>query len=374
MRYNLYQAACRLLFTKEVDGIASKYQTIAEDLRVQIKTGRYAGASSLPTEYAICEQYQVSRQTVRKALAILVEDGLIARRQGSGSRIVRRKPPVASRRTTVAVIPTYITDYIFPSILREIERVFAGANCMPLLFATQNQVGSERKLLEGLLELSIDGVIVEGSKTALPNPNLDLYQKLRDLGLPLVFIHGVYPNIPWALSVLDDNKSGGRMLVDYLYQKGHRNIAGIFKSDDLQGLQRYEGYMTELRDLGLSVDDRRVLWYDTSAKELLTAGARWEQVEKTLEGCSAVVCYNDEIANRLVTGLLKRGVKIPQELAVVSFDNSLLSDLSPVPITSLSHGSENVGRLAAELMLRCLRGEQCRSEKAGWTLVEKESG
>ncbi len=86
-----------------------------------------------------------------------------------------------------------------------------------------------------------------------------------------------------------------------------------------------------------------------------------------------MVCYNDEIATQLVNALRKKGVDIPGELAVVSFDNSPLSDLCPVPVTSLSHGENNLGRMAAELMLRCLRGETCRSEKAGWVLVEKAS-
>ncbi len=351
---------------------AFKYQYIADELRIQIEAGKYASAVSLPTEFAISEAYHASRQTVRRALALLVEEGLIERRQGSGSRILRRRP-AANRRTTVAVITTYINDYIFPGILREMEKVFAAGNCIPLLFSTQNQVDKERRLLTQLLELTIDGVLVEGSKTVLPNPNRDLYQKLRERGLPLVFLHGAYPDLPWALSVLDDNRAGGRMLVEYLYRKGHRNISGMFKSDDIQGLQRYEGYMTALRDLGLRMDDRRVLWYDTALKEQLMSGELWDRAMRALTGCSAVVCYNDEIANRLICELCRRGIRIPNELAVVSFDDSQLSDLSPVPITSLSHGEENVGRMAAELMLRCLRGERCHSEMAGWHLVERAS-
>lgn len=353
--------------------MAFKYQQIADELRIQIEAGKYAGAASLPTEFALSEIYRASRQTVRKALAILAEDGLIAKRQGSGSRILRRRPAVSNHRTTIAVITTYINDYIFPGILREMEKVFADGNCMPLLFSTQNQVDNERRLLQELLELSVDGVLVEGSKTVLPNPNQDLYQRLRGRGLPLVFMHGIYPDMPWALSVLDDNRSGGRMLVEYLYKKGHRDIAGLFKIDDIQGLQRYEGYMTGLRDLGLSMDDRRVFWFDTTAKEQLLAGELWDRAGRVLEGCTAVVCYNDEIANRLICELRRRGTRIPGEMAVVSFDNSTLSDLSPIPITSLSHGDENVGKMAAELMLRCLQGENCHSEKAGWTLIEKAS-
>ncbi len=354
--------------------MAFKYQQIAGALRAKIAAGEYDAAASLPTEFQLSETWQASRQTVRRALALLVEEGLIERRQGSGSHLLQHGNAArAERRTTVAVITTYINDYIFPDILHEMEQVFAEGNCMPLLFSTQDQVDNERRLLTRLLDLAIDGVLVEGSKTALPNPNQDLYQRLRERGLPLVFLHGAYPDLPWALSVLDDNRAGGKLLVEYLYSKGHRKIAGLFKSDDIQGPQRYEGYMTALRDLGLAMDDGHVFWYDTAHRERLMAGALWDRALEALEGCTAVVCYNDEIANRLVSKLLLRGVRIPAELAVVSFDNSSLSDLSPVPITSLSHGGENVGRMAAELMLHCLRGEQCSSKTASWILVEKAS-
>ena len=353
-----------------------KYQTIADELRIHIEAGKYSGSETLPTEFAIAEEYRVSRQTVRQALSLLVRDGLIEKRQGSGSRIVRRKTaPEQAQHSSVAVVTTYISDYIFPSILREVEKTLAQHNCTPSLFSTQNQVDSERKILKNLLNMPISGVLVEGSKTALPNPNLDLYRQLLDNGLPLVFMHGGYSDLPGAMTVLDDNRAGGRMLVEYLHRKGHRDIAGIFKSDDLQGLQRYAGYIDALRDLGLSMDDRRVYWYNTEAKERLLSGASTTSVlEPTLRGCTAVVCYNDEIANRLVNDLVKRGVRIPEELAVVSFDNSQYSELSPVRITSLSHGEYNVGQMAADLLIRMMAGEPCRSETAPWTLVEKESG
>lgn len=245
----------------------------------------------------------------------------------------------------------------------------------PLLFATQNQVSNERKVLQTLLGLEhLDGVLVEGTKTGLPNPNLDLYRKLLDRGIPLVFMNGNYPELTGTTAVLDDNYNGGRMLVEYLYHKGHRDIAGIFKSDDLQGHQRYAGYADALRDLDLPLEDGRIFWYSTEGKEsLLSGGPMLERIDRVLEGCSAVVCYNDEVASRLVTHLMKKGVAIPNEVAVVSFDNSQYSELSPLRITSLSHGSYNVGRMAAEMLLAQLQGKPSTSQVAPWVLVEKES-
>ena len=352
--------------------MAAKYQFIADQLRIQIKAGKYASASVLPTEFALCQEYQVSRQTVRQALALLVQEGLIEKRQGSGSTIVRESQ-THSQRTAVAVITTYISDYIFPSILREIERVFSENGCSPMLFATRNQVDNERRILTDLLETNLDGIIVEGSKSVLPNPNFDLYQRLADRNIPIVFIHSTYSNLQHFPSVTDDNQAGSRMLVEYLYRKGHRDIAGIFKSDDAQGLLRYQGYMEALRKLGAPMDDRRVFWYDTALKEKFLHDEAIAQAFPILEGCTAVVCYNDEVADSLIRYLIKQGVDVPGQMAVVSFDNSQYSYLSPVPITSLSHGEQNVGRLAAEMLLRLMRGEYCRPEKAPWTLVEKQS-
>lgn len=119
-----------------------KYQTVADTLRREIQSGQYDETMLLPTEQALCGQFQVSRQTVRQALSLLASEGLIERRQGSGSHLAKRDK---GGRRTVAVITTYISNYIFPSILREIETVLAANNCALTLYATQNLVANERK-------------------------------------------------------------------------------------------------------------------------------------------------------------------------------------------------------------------------------------
>lgn len=354
--------------------MAPKYQFIADSLRQEIENGRYNGGQPLPTELLLCQRFQISRQTVRRALSLLEEEGLITRRQGSGSRLRERSEPEPPPHCSVAVITTYISDYIFPSILRGMERVLTANSSAPLLFATQNQISTERKILQALLAMKdLDGVLVEGSKTALPNPNLDLYRKLMDRGVRLVFFNGTYPELSGSPSVLADNSGGGRLLVSYLYEKGHQNIAGIFKNDDMQGTQRYAGYIQAMRELGLPLEDKHICWYNTETRKSFRSEAFLDSTLDSFQGCSAIVCYNDEVAIRIVNHLKKRGMNIPREMAVVSFDNSQYSDLASVRITSLSHGAQNLGELAAELMLRQLRGENCQSVELPWTLVEKES-
>lgn len=92
------------------------------------------------------------------------------------------------RRTCrIAVITTYISTYIFPSILRGIEDVATSNGYSILLKATNNSIAKERDILSGLSAQDVDGLIVEGTKTALPNPNLPFYRTFASSGLPLAF-------------------------------------------------------------------------------------------------------------------------------------------------------------------------------------------
>ncbi len=344
-----------------------KYQHIASELRDEIQSGQLSPGQTLPTEELLTQRFAASRQTVRQALSLLVEEGLITKRRGSGSRVCAQAAPKSGG--SIAVIATYISDYIFPGILREAQSVFAANRYSAILSATRNSVYHERAILTDLLQKPVDGILVEGTKTALPNPNLDLYQKLMQRSVPIVFFNGVYADLPETVSVYADNFGGGYMLVQHLLQEGHTSIAGIFKSDDIQGHQRYSGYITALRDAGRMIPDSSVFWYTTENRNALFT----PELAQQIAACSAVVCYNDEIAFRLIPLLLSCGVRIPQDVAVASFDNSALSEMSPVKITSLSYGDQNIGRVAAETLLSRIAGRPAQSRTLRWTLVEKES-
>ncbi|MBE5760000.1 MAG: GntR family transcriptional regulator [Clostridiales bacterium] len=352
-----------------------KYKQIAGELREEIHMLVYPPGSFLPTEKVLAEKYHASRETIRHALSMLMDEGLILRRQGSGSLVLEKAEEIEQPKN-IAIITTYISNYIFPSILREAEAVFSANNCNVMLYATSNRVSDERRILQKILaEPKLDGVLVEGTKTALPNPNLDLYRKLENKNIPLVFFNGEYRELSGVTSILDDNFGGGYMLVEYLTKKGHKKIAGMFKSDDMQGHGRYAGYAAALQDQGLEVEDQHLFWYSTETKQLMEHSENFfaESVIPRLQGSTAVVCYNDEAASYLVRYLVKNGVRIPEQLAVVSFDNSVYSDLSPCRISSLSHGDENVGRLAALALVAKLRGEKAESRLVSWILEEKES-
>lgn len=344
-----------------------KYITLANSLRADIGSGRYTAGQKLPSENELTRQNGISRQTVRQAMLLLEKEGLTERIRGSGTYV--RQNTRRERSRNVAVITTYISDYIFPIVLNGIEKTLAAEQYSSLVASTHNHVDNERRLLLDFLGKNIDGFIIEGTKTALPNPNIDLYQRIYDMGLPIVFINGVYPELKQAVSILSDDRQGGFDACSYLIQKGHRDIAGIFKSDDAQGLGRYAGMTAAMIQSGLCVRDDNVLWFTTIDQTKLIEAFALD----TVRGCTAVICYNDQVAVRLIELLRKNGYHVPEDIAVISFDNSTLSDIAAVKITSLDYPREHLGRMAAEKLLNMLNGIPETSALLPWGFTEKES-
>lgn len=361
--------------------MATKYQKIASSIRTKINEGIYPCGTLLPTEQELCDTYSVSRQTVRQALHVLVNENLIERHQGRGSKVLAISPdiPVVRKSRTIAVIITYIDNYIFPTLLREIESVLSSNGYSTLLFATQNQISLEHKILLDLLAMpDLQGIIVEGTKTALPNPNLNLYRQLQNKNIPLVFVNGIYHDLNHTLSVLDDNYGGAYQLVQYLHSKGHQKIAGIFKFDDMQGHQRYAGYLAALRNLNLPINDNIIFWFGTESLEINAFLSPEHEIWNKLDAAvvrdfTAIICYCDGLALPVLHHFQKQNIKIPDEIAIVSFDNYILDIACPLGITTLSHEAQNPGRVAAELLIKLKNNIPCQSQIIPWTLIEKES-
>lgn len=346
----------------------TKYETLADMLRNKILTGVYSVGDMLPSENELVAAEKLSRQTVRQALAMLEREGRISRRRGSGS-VVTESGVKRANTYNIAVVTTYISEYIFPDILRGIEQVLSQNGYTPFISATYNRVDNEREILKTLLSKPIDGIIVEGTKTALPNPNIDLYRSIDGARIPMVFINGYYPEFKPAVYVVADDRAGGSAAVQLLLGKGRRNIAGIFKSDDIQGHRRYAGYAEALREAKLPIKDDRILWYTTETREKLLAA----NLPEILRGCDAVVCYNDEIAMQ-VMGILKESqIGVPGQLAVVSFDGSMFSDITSPRLTSLLLEKEEVGRLAAAKLVNMIKGIREEPHIMSWSMKEKES-
>lgn len=350
----------------------TKYQDLIDYIMGLIENGNLAPGDKLSSENELSSQFGISRQTVRTAIGILEEQGVLRRVKGSGTYLNDRRRGSREERSRIAVITTYVDSYIFPKIIQGIEETLFEQGYSVQISFTNNTLEREKSVLLDIISRDdVAGVIVEGTKSGLPNPNIRLYQKLQARNIPIIFINTYYPELSVPHVSLDDVQAA-RKAVDYLIGKGHRDIGAILKLDDGQGRQRYLGYLQAMDSAGYTVTDSRMVWIDTDESKQLAYCT--DKILNRLESCSAMFCYNDQIAFQLVRILGDRGIRVPEDVALISIDDSDLAIHSEVQITSLPHPKEKLGAKAAQLLLRMIdSGKPVDSYEFDTRVVERDS-
>jgi len=334
----------------------AKYEEIVDWIQSKLDNKELEDGSKLASENELTAIFRVSRQTVRHAISVLENRGLVERRRGSGTfiRISQAEERKHTRTMRVAVVTTYVNEYIFSPIIREVEKVLSKSGYDMQVSFTNNAVEKERLILKGFIKnTTVDGIIAEPTKSGLPNPNLSLYREIMDSGVPVIFLNSFYRELD-APHVSMNDKMAGKIVTEHLLQCGHRKIGGIFKSDDGQGHSRYAGYMEALMEADLKVKGERIAWIDTEG--LRGSDEYFSWVLKRLAGCTACVCYNDEVANKLVAMCLEQGIRVPEDLSVIGIDNSDLANFCEVPLTSAENPIKDLGRIAAMGIIDLISG------------------
>ncbi|OAB40381.1 GntR family transcriptional regulator [Paenibacillus antarcticus] len=336
-----------------------KYQVIIDDLKSNILSGGYSVGEQIPTESALEDMYQVSRQTVRKAILALSNEGLLRSEKGSGTYVsnhYRSKSSGNSNNKTIGVITTYISDYIFPSIIRGIEGRLNEDNYSLLLASTNNDVAQEKKALEMMLSYGVDGLIIEPTKSNLYNPNIAYYLSFKEQDVPFIMINAYYEEIDVPFLCLDDVQSS-YLATKELISKGHKKIGIISKMDDLQGKYRMKGYIKALEEAKLRFLPEQVLSFDTESKLGLSTNLKKYLIENR-EMLSAIVCYNDEVGLEVMNVCRQLNISVPEELSIIGQDNSYIANNANIKLTTLTHPQEQMGRDAADWVIKKLHGKK----------------
>lgn len=341
------------------ENMKPKYQVIIEDIKSKILSGDYSIGEQIPTESAMQETYGVSRHTVRKAILELSNEGFLRSEKGSGTYVSNQyqsKASGASANKTIGVITTYISDYIFPSIIRGIESRLNKDNYSLLLASTNNDVEQEKKALEMMLSYGVDGLIVEPTKSNLYNPNISYYLSFKEQDVPFTMINAYYEELDVPFFCLDDVQSS-YLATNELISKGHTQIGLIAKMDDLQGKYRMKGYIKALGEAKLRFQPEHILSFNTETKLDLYANLK-EFLTENQDEMTALVCYNDEVGLEVVNVCRQLGISIPDKLSIIGQDNSYIAKNATINLTTLTHPQEQLGHDAADWIIKKLQGKK----------------
>jgi len=322
-----------------------KYQQLRDILRKEIDEGKLKVGDRILSEEKIAERHGVSLGTVRQAMAELVNEGLIYKEQGKGTFIAEKKK---KKTFTIGLLLTDIGNPFFSQLARSIQEKAHILKYSVIYYNTNDQLLRETESIDMLIKRRVDGVILV---PVLKNGEERLMQKLRKNDIPFVYLDR-YLNEPASDYVIIDNLSGVRQAMEYLISLGHKKIGCISAQPFTQVLeQRVKAYKKIVRENNLATDSL-VQISDLSMKNRPTA----------------IFATNDIIAIGAYKAAKNKGIKIPQGLSLIGFDDIETSSHLEVPLTSISQPIDKMGQMAVEILLE--RSEKKDSENLQKIVLE----
>ncbi|MGW5349677.1 LacI family DNA-binding transcriptional regulator [Streptomyces sp. NPDC004031] len=299
---------------------------------------REAGVS-LPTVSRVLNgRSDVAAATRRRIEDLLAEHGY-RRRAGSGT----------GRANLVDLVFNDLDSPWAVEILRGVEKVAHAAGVGAVVSAVHHHAASMQQWLVGVRSRNSDGAILV---TSQPAPQLNA--ELRRLGMPLVVID------PAGVPTFDiptigaTNWAGGRSAVLHLLGLGHRRI-GIITGPPalLCSRARLDGYRAALESAGAEVDDALVREGDFSHESGFALGAELLAADRPP---TAVFASSDQMALGVYEAARQRGLRVPDDLSVVGFDDLPQARWSPPPLTTVRQPLAEMGAAAADMLLQLVQG------------------
>ncbi|MBQ9502182.1 MAG: LacI family DNA-binding transcriptional regulator [Lentisphaeria bacterium] len=326
---------------------AYKYHELKQELVRHIRTGHYRRGDMLESEAVLQRRFNLSRNTVRQALAELENEGFVSRHRGKGT-IVSDIGPGGSKK--VALVLYNISLMLHPvtaGLIRGINEALALENYTLDILAGDRDLCGER--FSSLLQ-TYAGLLVGAAEM-----DEALLQKFLNSPIPCIFLKNYrqdYRDRVWKI----DFAAAGRMATEHLIGRGADDLGVIYSGARLGITQDFlEGVRSACLENGVKLRAVNCLCTDElSSEELHGKILTILRAEPRPRG---IVCFADSFARQVLDCAGELGIEVPRELAVTGCNDTDASRYSPIPLTSLQIPTRELGISGAGELLRRIRGD-----------------
>jgi GntR family transcriptional regulator of arabinose operon len=336
------------------------YEKIYQSLLSQIRSGHLKKGDRIPSEKELCDQFQVSRITSKRALEKLSLDGVVERIRGKGSfvsNILHSESSSSTSSDLIGLIAPDFSDLFGMQILRTIEKRLAQFKYHLIVKLTYGSQEDEERAIQSLLQLGVKGLIICPVNGEHYNAELLhlVYKRF-----PVVLIDKYLKGIP-ACAVYTDNKRASNILTEYLFEQGHQHLAFVSSNEENTTSieERLQGFTSTHLNKGLFLNPNHL--YTKLSRSIDPV-----QYESDFTALKAFVVSNPTITGFVaceymiavfLNSVLKAvGKSVPQDVEIVCFD-SVPNPFGPPVFTHILQDETAVGENTVELLLLQIDGE-----------------
>lgn len=261
----------------------------------------------------------------------------------------------SGRSPVVMLVVGDIMNLFYLGIIKGINDRFSEQGIKLAIFNSDYDPSREEEFVRFANEQRYDGIIlITAMETA------GLVALLKTISCPVVLANRYIRSMDLD-AVCIDNYRGGYMAGSFLAERGHRQIAHLAGPGNSTASQdRERGFRDAMKDYNIELRDNMVRYGNLKRDSGREFGRYFL---KELSDCTAVFCANDLMGAAFCEVLLESGLRVPEDVSIICFDDSTAAISGPVKLTTISRDPYPMGRAAAEMMLEALSGTDSRRRK-----------
>jgi DNA-binding LacI/PurR family transcriptional regulator len=315
---------------------------------------------------------QVSHSTVSRALShsTLVREETRKRIQQLAEEMgytpnAAARSLVTKRTGALGLVVTTIADPFISEVVRGIEETALDEGYGVILSQSNAEVSRELAATRALREKRVDAVIVSASRVG------DLYMPLlEEIQVPIVLVNSEQSS-KRVHFVLSDDVQGGRLATEHLLSLGHRRIGYVTGPPDGKSSEnRLRGYRQALQAAGIEPTPQ---WVAQGTGHYHGGEKGLQTLLSVAPELTAVFCYNDTTAIGALRFARGRGMRVPEDLSLIGFDDILFAAYTEPPLTTIAQQKYEMGRLVARMAFELIAGQQVQDIVLPTRLVIRES-
>lgn len=337
------------------------YRRLADDLLRQIRGGKVAGDGFIASEHELVRRYGVSRDTVRRASAHLIEQGFVVRYPGKG--LYLRQKYTEHRQTVLLIADNLMWE---PCVrLSHAAKNFAKTSGWDIHISDGH--GEQETNIRLLKKLSLDPDGIDGIiLMAWHTPTFfELAFEMKKTGIPIVIIdhHAMELLVP---SVAADNYQGGYLAGEHLAKMNHQHVAFVGDINTSTVRLRLDGFRDALADYGIPLPRKQVANFEPHDRFSDWGAEVTQALDKLFRQGkhhpTAIFCSCDAVARVLYRFAQAKNIIVPDELSIISFDDDPLAQWLSPALTTVRQPFEEMGIRAMELLQKQIEGKGTASE------------
>ncbi|MCM3584609.1 LacI family transcriptional regulator [Mesobacillus maritimus] len=301
-----------------------------------------------------------SKETEIKVLEVIKELGY------SPNSIARGL--ISKRTHTIGVLVPKLSSMLTNEIIRGIENITHQYGSSVIVCHTESNGQKTMQYLQLLHEKQVDGIIF--ASTSLTE---EYYQFIENKGIPIVLLSTKSDQFPVPYVKVDDEVAA-YTATEYLIKKGHRTIGMLSgnRDDRIAGKPRVDGFIKALKNYQLSVnEDHIVSFHGFSFHDGVNC---FQQLIHQIPDVTAVFAASDEMALGMISAAYEMGIKVPEQISVIGYDNLSIAEMSIPPLTSVAQPLCEMGEAAAEMVFEVIENNQkVNSQICAHHIVERKS-